>query len=81
MDWMAWEKLSREKGSFEYVPETLMTHRIHEASTTSGLLEENGRSREDLTMFLRFWPAPIARLLTRVYKKSENYNQVPENKK
>lgn len=75
MDWMAWEELSKHKGSFVYIPRPLMEHRIHMGSTTSGLLEENGRSSEDLTVFRKFWPEPIAKLLTRLYKKGEKYNQ------
>ena len=49
LDWQAWEKLSRMKGSFCYVHEPLMGHRIHEQSTTTKVIGDNkGRSEEDL---------------------------------
>ena len=44
IDWQAWEELSRRKGAFAYAPEPLMMHRIHQESTTSGLLENNEKA-------------------------------------
>lgn len=76
LDWETWERLSRQKGSFIYVPEVLMHHRIHEESTTSELINANKRGGEDFEMFSRFWPKPVASLLTKVYSSSEKYNDV-----
>ena len=75
-DWEAWEKLSKQKGSFVYVNRVLMEHRIHEGSTTSDMLAENKRGAEDLEMFEKFWPGPIAKLLCRAYGTSEKYNEL-----
>lgn len=76
MDWMAWETISRRKGSFVYCHKVLMLHRIHEDSTTSELIHDDKRTEEDYQVFKRFWPAPIARLIARVYKQSEKSNEV-----
>ncbi len=75
-DWEAWEKLSKQTGDFVYVPAKLMSHRVHEGSTTFEMIQDDKRSSEDYEMFRKFWPGCIAKLLCRVYKKSEKYNGV-----
>lgn len=74
IDWYAWEKLSRQHGSFVYVPKQLMGHRVHDESTTSEIIKENQRSKEDYTMFCLFWPKFIAGMLTKFYAYSEKSN-------
>lgn len=76
IDWQAWELLSRKKGSFVYISDPLMKHRIHKESTTSELLENSERKKEDLIVFRKFWPAPIASLIEKVYQKSEKSNSL-----
>lgn len=80
IDWQAWEKLSNRKGSFVYVAEPLMLHRIHEGSTTSELLEQKARRQEDIFMFRKFWPLPVARMIEKIYQKAEQSNSLKENK-
>ncbi len=75
LDWEAWERLSKEKGDFVYIPKVLMHHRIHEDSTTSEIIMDDGRRSEDLELFSKFWCRPIALLLTKIYAKSEKYNK------
>lgn len=76
VDWQTWERLSRYPGSFVYLPEPLMGHRVHAASTTSQVIGDgDGRTGEDYEMFRAFWPAPIARLLIRFYARSQNSNR------
>ena len=75
-DWEAWEKISRMKGDFIYVPKPLMYHRIHEESTTTKTLEAGGRIQENYEMFCKFWPKPIARAINKVYTKSEKSNSL-----
>ncbi len=77
-DWQAWERLSRLKGSFIYVNQPLMYHRIHEESETSIIIGDNVRTKEDYEMFCMFWPKPIAKLLTRFYASSQKSNEVSE---
>lgn len=76
LDWFAWECISKLDGDFLYCPESLMSHRIHEESTTTKLIVNNVRSQEDYEMFRMFWPKPIATLLAKVYSKSLTSNDV-----
>lgn len=75
-DWEAWEMLSKRKGSFVYAKKILMYHRIHEESETSHILGDNARTKEDFIMFRKFWPKPIAGLLTKLYGTSEKSNKL-----
>ena len=62
-----------------YCNRILMYHRIHDGSETSAILGDSARGNEDFQMFCKFWPKPIARLLTRAYSSSEKSNEL-ENK-
>lgn len=75
-DWEAWEKLSRVKGDFVYVPKKLMGHRIHEESETTNILGDNARQKEDYIMYKKFWPECIAKRLAKVYSLSEKSNEL-----
>lgn len=75
-DWHAWEKLSKRKGAFTFIPEPLMGHRISEETTTTGIINQGIRTKEDYEMFKRFWPTPIAKTLTKFYQKSEKSNSL-----
>ena len=76
VDWHAWETLSRKKGAFTFVPEKLMGHRISESSTTTDIISQGIRTKEDYDILKRFWPAPIAKTLARFYQKSEKSNSL-----
>ena len=78
IDWQAWEELSKQKGSFVYVPRALMKHRIHEGSTTSELLAQSARRQEDLFMYCKFWPKPIAEIIEFFYCRNEKSNRLDE---
>lgn len=75
-DWEAWERISKLKGDFLYDCTIQMGHRIHEESETSLIIGDNARSLEDYEMFCKFWPAPIAKILTRFYSKSQKSNEL-----
>lgn len=76
VDWQQWEIQSRKKGAFVYNSKPLMCHRIHENSATTEIIGDNKRIKEDYEMFRKFWPKPIARLLCKLYKKSQKSNEV-----
>ncbi len=76
LDWEAWEWLSNLSGAFVYVPQMLMGHRIHELSETSAVINERKRTIEDYEIFCKFWPGWVAKMISKVYKQSENSNQV-----
>lgn len=73
-DWEAWEIFSRLSGEFLYCSKKLIGHRIHPESETSIMIGENLRNKEDYEMFCKFWPFWIARILAKVYAKSEQFN-------
>lgn len=75
LDWQAWERFSRLEGSYIYAPQVLMRHRIHEGSETTALIKDDTRTKEDLVMLRKFWPAPIARFINGFYSKSQASNQ------
>lgn len=75
VDWYAWEILSRKKERFNYVPIILMGHRIHDESTTTEIIKDNIRTKEDLEILKKFWPNGIARIINKFYKRSEKNNK------
>ena len=75
-DWEAWEKLSKLKGDFLYCPEMLMGHRIHEESETSAIIGDNKRTLEEYEMFRKFWPEPIAKMISGIYAKGQESNDL-----
>ena len=76
IDWQAWERISGRKGDFVYVPKIEMAHRIHTGSTTSELIRGNRRREEDLVVYRKFWPEWTARIIEKIYQKSEASNRV-----
>jgi len=76
LDWQAWEKISKIPGKFIYCSQPLTQHRIHKDSTTTKIINGNFRSNEDFEMFCKFWPKPMAKLLTRLYATSAESNSL-----
>ena len=75
VDWYAWEKLSNKKGDFIYIKDKLMGHRVHEESTTTEIIGERIRTKEDYLMLCKFWPKKIAKFINKFYVKAENSNK------
>lgn len=75
VDWYAWEKLSNRNGKFCYISKYLMGHRIYLESTTSKIIALNARTVEDYKIFLKFWPKPIAKIISKIYVLSEKNNK------
>jgi len=76
IDWLAWERLSNKEGRFIYINKPLMGHRVHEDSTTTEIIKENIRTKEDYQMFCKFWPKFIAKFINGFYKNSEKSNDL-----
>lgn len=70
MDWDAWLRLAEREGNFVFVPQVLMHHRVHRDAETTVQVRTNVRSQEDLAIFRRMWPEPIARLLSKLYNNA-----------
>jgi hypothetical protein len=75
LDWDAWLRLARRPGTFVYVREPLMLHRVHTASETTSAIETGHRHDEDLMMFRRIWPRPVANALATIYRASYRSNR------
>ena len=76
IDWHAWETLSKKDGKFSFINKCLMGHRVHEESTTTEIINDNIRTKEDLEMFKRFWPNFIAKFINKFYVRSEKNNNL-----
>ncbi len=77
LDWQAWEKYSKLKGEFCYIPKPVMGHRVHEESETSNVIgNDNGRTPEDYEMYRKFWPKFIADILIKFYEKGQKSNDL-----
>ncbi|MDQ8759941.1 glycosyltransferase family A protein [Streptococcus ruminantium] len=75
LDWYAWYDISTHyKGSFGYISEKLMYHRIHQESETSNTIRDNVRTKEDTEMYRLFWPEFMVRILIHFYEKSQESN-------
>lgn len=70
LDWAMWLTLAARRGTFVYLPERLMQHRISDAMETSSAIADRRRYREDQKIFDALWPRPIARLLMHFYAKN-----------
>lgn len=75
MDWDLWERLSKVSGSFVYIDEILLHHRMNDENQTAVLLRTtNDRYENEYAIFRRFWIKPIAKLLMHFYSKAySNY--------
>lgn len=70
LDWDTTLKLAKMPGRFICVEKPLMFYRIHEGATTKACILDNRRSREELEMFAKFWPAPAVRLIAHFYMRA-----------
>ena len=74
IDWDTYDEFARMDGAFIYIPKALLGHRIHSESTTSHVIQNHTKAKEDLIMFERYWPHCIARQIAKLYKTSEKNN-------
>lgn len=75
VDWLAWARLSKLDGRFVFIKDKLMGHRISEESTTTDIIKQGIRTKEDFEIYSMFWPKWIAKILAKAYKSSEKSNE------
>ena len=76
-DWYGWYKLSNVEGkAFTFIPEPLMGHRIEETTHTSREIKDGSRTRQELEMYKKFWPAWFAKVLNHFYSAAQNSNNL-----
>lgn len=76
IDWDAWEKLSNKKGKFVFINHKLMGHRIDYSTTTTDLINQGIRTKEDFNILKKFWPSFIANIINKLYRISEKSNNI-----
>jgi len=76
LDWDAWTRLSAQDGEFVYSRQALVRKRVHAESETTVTIASNVRKNEDLRMFRRFWPKPVAALIAAVYSLGYLSNRI-----
>lgn len=75
-DYLTWVLLADKKGEFVYVPHALVGHRIYPESATSQNIADSSRSKEDLQIMMKLWPAWLAKLVHKQYIKAEKSNNL-----
>jgi glycosyltransferase involved in cell wall biosynthesis len=68
LDWQAWLDLADQGVAFARVPARLVGRRHNPLTETARLIKSGVRAREDLAMFRRIWPSPVAELIAAVYR-------------
>lgn len=76
LDWEAWIRFANRKGSYIYIDKKLMAHRISEDSTTTQVIANGTRTKEDLAILYSIWPKPIAHIIMKFYSKSMESNKI-----
>ncbi|MGA2950763.1 MAG: glycosyltransferase family 2 protein [Caulobacteraceae bacterium] len=68
LDWDAWLNLAEAGVVFARTPHRLVGRRHNPLTATSTLIREGVRAREDLAIFRRLWPRPLADLIAFAYR-------------
>jgi hypothetical protein len=70
LDWDAWVRILERGQTCVRAPERLVGRRHNPMTETSRMIRAGVRQAEDLKMFRRLWPSPIAELLALAYSAS-----------
>lgn len=70
LDWDAWVRLLEDRRHFVRAPERLVARRHNPLTETSRSIRDGVRQREDLQMFRRLWPSPVAEMIAFAYRAS-----------
>jgi glycosyltransferase involved in cell wall biosynthesis len=68
LDWDAWWRLQVAGHTFLRAPYPLVGRRHNDLTETSRLLRDGTRRTEDLAMFRRAWPSPLAEVIAAAYR-------------
>jgi glycosyltransferase involved in cell wall biosynthesis len=68
LDWDAWWRLQVAGHTFLRAPYPLVGRRHNDLTETSRLLRDGTRRDEDLAMFRRAWPSPLAEIIAAAYR-------------
>jgi len=76
LDWDAWLRLAQRKGDFVYIRKTLMQHRIHPIAQSALYIQNGKRAAEELEIFRKIWPKPLAVLVSKLYSLSHKLYRI-----
>lgn len=68
LDWDAWWRLQGAGHTFLRAPYPLVGRRHNDLTETARLLRDGTRRAEDLAMFRRAWPSPLAEIIAAAYR-------------
>lgn len=74
LDWLAWVELANRNGSFAYINQKLVQHRIHGESETTVQINNGTRLKEEQQIFELLWGKWAAKLITRLYVAGHQNN-------
>ena len=69
LDWDTYLKIYSMKGKIAYVSKPSIYFRIHDGATSKQFVDNEGRYKEDIIMFRKFWPNWITKILMKFYVK------------
>ncbi|MCI8402367.1 MAG: glycosyltransferase family 2 protein [Lachnospiraceae bacterium] len=70
LDWDTFYKYACLPGRFAYVDKPLTHYRVHDGATSKEFIEDHRRVADDISMFQKFWPRWVVRLLMVFYKNA-----------
>ena len=70
LDWDTLWRLAGMPGRFVCAEKPLIGYRIHEGATTKAFIKNHHRSEEELSMYQKIWPGPVAKLWMFFYQKA-----------
>lgn len=70
IDWDTLWRLAGREGRFVCIERPLLDYRVHAGAATMANIRNHNREREELDLFRRIWPAPVARLLMHFYRSA-----------
>lgn len=70
LDWDTFYKYACLPGRFAYVDRPLTYYRVHDGATSKEFIENHRRVVDDISMFRKFWPEWVVRLIMVFYKNA-----------
>jgi glycosyltransferase involved in cell wall biosynthesis len=75
LDWHAWYQLAQKDGSFVFIHQRLMRHRVHHESETSNQIKQGKRRSEEESMLQQIWGKPLGTCIAWVYQLGQLENK------
>lgn len=76
LDWYAWLQLSYFKGSFLYINQDLLKHRIHQESETTEHINNGKRQFEEHKILGNIWGKNFSKFLMKAYIRGHKGNKL-----